>query len=59
MRVRFLKRDGRRKPGTLAKMSPHKANEMIEKNIVEEYDGPFTRNLRRSDKLKFNLKNLK
>jgi hypothetical protein len=59
VKVRFIAKDGRRKPGMLGKMTREKADEMIEKNIVEEYTGHFTRNLGREHKLKFNLKNLK
>lgn len=56
MKVRFIRVDGRRKPGMHARMTHAKATEMIAKGIVERYDCPQWG--RRSDKMKFNLKNL-
>lgn len=57
LNVRFIRADGRRKVGTLGKMTEAKAKEMIEKKIVEEYTGSMTRPTRET-KMRFNLKNL-
>lgn len=56
MMVRFLRSDGRRKVGMFGKMSEEKGRLMIEKNIVEEYIGPWPPVKK---KMKFNLKNLR
>ena len=57
-KVRYIRADGRRKVGMLSKMTEAKASEMIEKKIVEEYNGPMKRPTR-ENKMKFNLKNLR
>ena len=57
MKVRWIRTDGRRKAGTLGKMTEKKGREMIEKKIVEEYNGPMVRPARKN-KMKLNLKNL-
>lgn len=41
----------------LGKMTEKKGREMIEKKIVEEYNGPMRRP-KRKDKMRLNLKNL-
>lgn len=58
VKVRYVKSFNGKKIGVIGRMTSEKASKMIEEKIVEEYNGPFTRNLRREDKLKFNLKNL-
>lgn len=58
VKVRYIKSLNGKKVGVIGRMTSDKAQRLIDEKIVEEYNGPFTRNLRRVDKLKFNLKNL-
>lgn len=59
VKVRYLIPHKGKKIGTIGQKTTEKANEMIEKKIVEKYDGPMVRNLRREHKLKINLNNLR
>ena len=56
--VRYIRAEGkRRKVGMIGKMTEEKAREMIEKKIVEEYNGKITRPTRET-KLRFDLRKL-